>query len=327
MLNNLIRFATGKPALRCLNETITAFLAGYENMSTRTTYEQVLRPFAEDIGPQRALEAITPEDVDIWYQRLPLTTLAAATIVKRMKAVKVFWNWCVKREYITRSPARFLVIKQPQRIMVSKAIPGDVLAAMFEAAQQKRCEFMAVRDTALLALLITFGARVGEVAHLRLNNIFLEGRQILFHGKGNKERVLPLPYRTKQHLADWLEMRATLRPKPEHDYVFVNSRIHLNPRYGPLATSSIATLVRRLSMQVGSTSYGPHAIRHWRGQTLADQRIAPTIVQAILGHSDVRITLEYYYNQDLSRIEWVLGAYELGRGRVDLRSSERLPLM
>jgi site-specific recombinase XerD len=312
MINNLLRRSTGKPSKRQLLSTIEAFLATYDNPSSRRIYGNVLQPFAELLGPQRTLASITPEDIDIWYQRQPVDALVAATIAKRLKAVKVFWNWCLKREYVTQSPARFLVIKRPKRILVSKAIPSDVLTAMFQAAQNKQYRLLERRDTALLAILITFGARAGEVAGLRLDSVSLSTLQILFRGKGGKERMLPLPEQTRQHVADWLHIRTALDPDPDHDYLFVNMHTRSGNRYGPLATDSIGTIVRRLSLQVGAASYGPHAIRHWRGQSLADQRVPPTIVQAILGHSDVRITLEHYYNQDMSRLKRVLDSFELG---------------
>ena len=307
------RIARGRPPRR-LAETLAAFLARYDNPVTRQTYAKVLRPLAAELGPHRALAAITPEELDAWQQRLRDRGLAAATLASRTKAVKTFWNWCVRREYIARSPARFLAVKRPQQALISKAIPGDVLAAMWAAAQRKRSPFLAARDTAILALLITFGARAGDVARLRLSGVDLDHRQIVFRVKGDTLRRLPLPPQTARHVAAWLAIRARLDPDPEHDYVFVN--IHTRPghRYGPLASGSISTLINRLSARVSGRAYGPHAIRHWRGQTLADERLPPTIVQAILGHSDVRITLEHYYNQDASRVRRVLETYELGQG-------------
>lgn len=326
MLNNLMKRATGRPSKRQLSVTIEAFLATYENPASHRTYGKVLRPFSDFVGPRRTLVTITPEDIDAWYQSQPVTALAAATMAKRMKAVKVFWNWCVKREYVAQSPARFLVIKRPKRILVSKAIPSDVLTAMFEAAQNKRFGFLAIRDTALLALLITFGVRAGEAANLRVDNVSLRDQRILFRGKGGKERMLPLPQHTRQYVADWLNIRVALNPDPDHDYLFVTMHTRPGNRFAPMATGSIGTMVRRLSLEVSAKSYGPHSIRHWRGQTLADQRIAPTVVQAILGHSDVRITLEYYYNQDLSRLKRVLETFELGWGLMQPNSGRQLAL-
>jgi integrase len=226
--------------------------------------------------------------------------------------VKTFWNWCVRREYLPVSPARFLVVKQPLPQPGSKAIPGEVLAAMFEAVQHKRCAFLATRDTALLALLITFGARAGDVTRLKLGGVDLDRQQIVFRVKGNRDLCLPLPPHTARYLAAWLAIRLRLQPEPVHDYVFVN--IHTRPgrRHAPLASESLSTLVNRLSAQVSGRVYGPHAIRHWRGQSLADQRVPPTVVQAILGHSSVQITLTHYYNQDMRRVQHILELYEVG---------------
>jgi integrase len=313
LLENLVKLPVDKPPLRRLDDTIAAFLVKYDNLVTKETYEQTLVPFAEVVGSDQVLESVTPEMVDDWYLRLANKGLANATMRSRTKMVKVFWNWCVRREYVTRSPARFLVIKQYKPNTVSKAIPTEVLVAMFELAQRKPYTFLAFRDTAILALLITFGARVGAVARLTLRDIHFQKRSISLHIKGGREHVLPLPKQTGKHLAAWLEMRATCFPDPTHDYVFAN--IHTRPghRHRPLAAGSISTMVRRLSQRVCGQGYGPHSIRHWRGQTLADQRIAPTIVQAILGHTNVKTTLEHYYNQDWSRVEYVLRVYELGQ--------------
>jgi integrase/recombinase XerC len=316
MLNDWVRRVTGKPAPRLLDDTLTAFLACYDNCVTRRTYERILRPFAQTIGPQSALASITPEEMDAWAQQQHTYALAPATLANRTKAVKTFWNWCVKREYIAPSPARFLVVKRSKKTMVSKAIPSDILLAMFEAAQHKRCTFLSARDSAILALLITFGARAGDVTRLKMSHIDLKNQQIVFVVKGGGELLLPLPPHTRQHMTHWLTLRQKLEPNPAHDYVFVNIRTRPGMRYAPLAPGSVSTLISRLSARVCGYAYRPHAIRHWRGQTLADQRVAPTIVQTILGHSDVRTTLEHYYNQDRVRVRRILDTYELGHGLV-----------
>jgi integrase len=299
------------PARR-LDDTIAAFLTGHDNPVTRQTYEKALRVFAEAVGPQRRLDEITPDLVDSWHQQLRATRLAVVTVAKRTKVVKTFWNWCVRREYIPLSPARFLVVKQPPPQPGSKAIPGEVLTAMFEAVQHKPCAFLAVRDTALLALLITFGARAGDVTRLKLGGVDLDHHQIVFRVKGDRDLRLPLPPHTARYLAAWLDIRRQLQPEPAHDYVFVN--IHTRPGrcHTPLASERLSTLVSRLSAQVSGRAYGPHAIRHWRGQSLADQRVPPTVVQAILGHSSVQITLTHYYNQDMRRVQHILELYEVG---------------
>jgi integrase len=304
-------YAQRSPARR-LDTTIAAFLAGYDNPATRQTYEKALRVFAEAVGPQRRLDEITPDRVDGWHRQLRASGLAVVTVAKRTKVIKTFWNWCVRREYILVSPARFLVVKQPPPQPGSKAISGEVLAAMFEAVQHKRCAFLAARDTALLALLITFGARAGDVTRLKLGGVDLDRHQIVFRVKGARDLRLPLPPHTARYLAAWLAIRRQLQPEPAHDYVFVN--IHTRPgrRYAPLASESLSTLVSRLSAQVSGRVYGPHAIRHWRGQSLADQRVPPTVVQAILGHSSVQITLTHYYNQDMRRVQYILELYEVG---------------
>ncbi len=296
-----------------LQEAIGQFLARYDNAETLRGHGATLQAFARQVGPERALGSLTPEDVDRWYAALRARKLAAATLANRGKIIKAFCNWCVQREYLGKSPARLLTLKKRSAAMITKAIPGDVLGAMLEQVNHKRSGFVAARDSAILALMATFGARAGDVARLPAANVNLAEAWIVLRVKGGKEIRLPLPGETAAVLARWLDIRQALRPDPPHELLFTTVRTAPGRRYGPLVSGSISTLVKRLSASVGGKAYGPHSIRHWRGQSLADQHVPATIIRDILGHSDVKITLDHYFNQDDERVRAVLERTELGK--------------
>lgn len=306
-----------------LQEAIERFLARYNNPNTLKVYEDILLAFAHDFGAKTPLEAFTTSLIDEWYSDLVQRGLAAATLAGRVKAMKAFWNWCVKMEFVKASPARFLVAKKRNFSLITKAMPSEVLAAIMEAAPQKHQQFSAVRDTAILAVMSTYGARAGDVARLRLPNINLDERLLILHVKGDKDVPLPLPPETEHLLCAWLAIRHRLDPDPPHDFVFTTNRTSPGKRYGPMAPESVATVIKRLSAQVSGKAYGPHSIRHWRGQDLADKRLPPTVVQAILGHSDVKITLDHYYNQDAERLRAILEENELLKGKEKNESTKK----
>lgn len=300
---------------RTLEDTIDQYLNGFDNLNTVRAYGQILKPFAVDFGRQRSLDSITPDDIERWdlAMRDAMPPIAKATLMSRRKTMKIFWNWCVKHEFVAISPARFLKIKKQRNSLVTKAIPSEVLSAMLEQVNRKRASSVVTRDTAILSLMITYGARAGDVARLPLSNINLREEWIVLHVKGDNEIRLPVPPQTGRHLAAWLEIRRSQIPDPPHSFVFTTNRTAEGNRYGPMASSSISTLIKRLSKEVCGIAYGPHSIRHWFGQHHADNRTPPTILRDIMGHSDVKITLDHYYNQDFDRIGHVLNETEMGR--------------
>jgi integrase len=298
-----------------LDEAVERFLLRFDNRKTVRAYQRVLIPLKTEFGPRRRLQLISPEDIDEWNCALrnrepPLSPWTLATRRKRLKA---FFNWAVERGYIEASPARFLKVNNPRTRAGNKAIPREVMMAMLDEARQKTDFFTRARDAAILGLIITFGVRVGDVAHLVLP--YVNEDWIVFDVKGGAEHRLPLPPDTRALLGEWLDIRQALDPDPDHDFVFTNNRLAPGTRYGPLSVDGISTLFRRLSKSVCGQAYGPHSIRHWLGQSLADEGVPATVIQEILGHSSVEITLKHYYNQDYARLRRVLERTELGKSR------------
>lgn len=296
-----------------LGEAVAQFIARYDNPLSARAYRQVLDGVLAVISPDTPLQDVTREDLDRWDQKLRARSLADATIATRRCKVRAFFNWCQSRGYIEEHVASHLRVRRPRVSMASKAIPSGVLTAMMAAVRQRREPAIALRDAAILALMVTFGVRRGDIARLTLRRVSLREDWIVFRVKGDNEVRLPLPPETAGILAAWLELRTRLTPDTPHTYVFTAVREDEHDRYRPLSPDAIAAMIRRLSEEVCGTAYGPHSIRHWFGQQQADRRIPPTLLRDIMGHSDVKITLDFYYNQDFERARRVLVETELAK--------------
>ncbi|HML23134.1 MAG TPA: tyrosine-type recombinase/integrase [Aggregatilinea sp.] len=293
-----------------LDATIRRYLQHYSNDKTREHASYALRALPAVLGEATPLDAITPDDLDDWNDRLSDQGYAPSTLATRRRHVKAFFNWCVKRELLDRSPARFLDVREPRRSLVNKAMPEAVLRDVLQLARRHPYRMLAVRNTAILVLMATYGARVGDVARLVTGGVLFDRELLVLKVKGSKEVELPLMAEVEQVLQLWWAMRAGLHPAPGHDTLFVSTQGRGGERWPPLSTAAIRALVERLSQEVCGTAYGPHSIRHWRGQSLADSGTAPTVVQHVLGHGDVQTTLRFYYNQDMERVAQALEAHQ-----------------
>lgn len=278
-----------------LKDALRLFLQVDRSESTRRTYRGILTRFTDDVGPGRALELVTPEDLDYWVFKMRQRDtkyadhpkrppehepLSSATVYKRIKTVKAFFNWCVKRGYLEVSPARFLTNKRPAKRHEGKAATDAEVSEILGAAHYKP------RDWAVVLLLVQSGCRAGDIASLRIENLDLENYRAIVDGKGGKRRIIVFGTETAVALRAWLDRRPD---DAGHNHVFTSTRGH-----GPLTAQSVSQITRRLSDVAGlSRRLGAHSFRHFVAKKLWRSRVAPQVIKEYLGHSDITVTLEY----------------------------------
>jgi len=147
------------------------------------------------------------------------------------------------------------------------------------------------RDSVLLATLYNSGARVSEITSLRVANILFDRQPSLhIHGKGRKERVVPLWKGTAVQLQNWIDRIKGRSGDP----VFPNrfgqalSRSGVRQRIQhtvALASEHLASLSgRRIS---------PHTFRHTTAMHLLQSGVDLTVIALLLGHEDVSTTHRY----------------------------------
>lgn len=189
-----------------------------------------------------------------------------------------FWRWGIKAGYTTHNPAEELP-RVSAGIAKARPAPDSVLnEAMAKATDRERL---------IMRLAAELGLRRAEVAQIHSRDLFedLMGWSIRVHGKGSKERVVPLSPR----------LAFDLRGLPE-GYAFPgNDNGHLSPRY-------VGKLISRL-MPEGWTI---HTLRHrFASKAYAVDRDV-FAVQELLGHSSPATTRRYVQLQDESLRRTVL---------------------
>lgn len=253
------------------------------------------------------LEAVGPGDLDFWVVSLRRQRarwvdhparpeqgggLSAVTISGRIQSVKALFDWCVRREYLEKSPASHL--RRPKisnRCDSSKVMVVEDLACLVAVAE-KRAEAGEPRDLALLLFLVETGCRAGEAASLRLDWLDLEAGDGIVEGKTDR-RAVDFTAVTAEALRVWL----AVRPAVTHDFVWVG-------RYGKgLSASGIYGVLRRLARKAGIQGrFNPHSIRHLVGQSWTDA-VSLELARQKLGHSTVLTTAMFYSHQDRVRVK------------------------
>ena len=164
------------------------------------------------------------------------------------------------------------------------------------------------RDHLLLAMLYNTGARVSEIIGVRVLDVVLEGAACVhLHGKGRKERSVPLWKSTVQEIRAWLRINPRLRGDaallPNRDGLTM-TRCNVSQRLD-LAVSLAATRLPSLTKKRVS----PHALRHTTAMHLLQSGVPFNVIALWLGHESTNTT-HRYVEADLSMKEKALARLE-----------------
>lgn len=208
------------------------------------------------------------------------------TVIRKVSALRSYFYFLLDQEAISDHP--FLEVKLPKKPKITpKFLYEDDLKAMFESIDLSTDK--GSRDYTLLFLLYTSGLRVSELIALTIKDINLIERLMLVHGKGRKDRIVPISEEMKEMLETYLLLaRQNLVKKKRHTKVFVNLK------GDPLTTAGVRFILKEIMMVSASfLNVTPHMLRHTFATHLLRQGADLRSVQEILGHANISTTQIY----------------------------------
>lgn len=157
-------------------------------------------------------------------------------------------------------------------------------------------DFIGYRDQAMLELFYSSGLRLAELVGLDLEQLDLPAGLVQVHGKGNKQRVLPVGRKAREALEAWLPLRAL--SKPADGAVFVSQQ---GRRLGARA---VQLRVRQAGVRELGQHLHPHMLRHSFASHMLESSQDLRSVQELLGHADIGTTQIYTHLdfQHLARV-------------------------
>lgn len=139
------------------------------------------------------------------------------------------------------------------------------------------------RDRAILEFLYATGLRVSEIVGLKLGDINIESGLLTCHGKGSKQRIIPLG----RSALGWLQKYLKRRNDLPGDHLF------LDERYGGLTRQSVWKMIKIYAERSGLRNVSPHTLRHSFATHLLERGADSRSVQTLLGHSSLETTQLY----------------------------------
>ncbi|GGF35320.1 tyrosine recombinase XerD [Marmoricola endophyticus] len=219
--------------------------------------------------------------------------LSASSAGRAVVAVRGFHRFAVRDDLAGRDPAARVRPPAPAK-RLPKALSTSDVEALIEAAGAPGTA-LARRDRALLELLYATGARISEVVGLDVDDLDLDAMDadqavVLLHGKGGKERVVPVGSFAADAVGGYVRAART-------DLVSAgrgSPALFLNARGGRLSRQSAWTVIVRAAERAGITAeVSPHTLRHSFATHLLEGGADVRVVQELLGHASVTTTQIY----------------------------------
>jgi integrase/recombinase XerD len=268
---------------------------------TLRAYAQDLRTFARFFRAHHLTEPLSKDDI-LAYHRHLRDELGAkpATIERRLVTLKSYYAWREDRNSALPSPFADvrISVRIPRRL--PRPIDRDILRAVLHAGERAdaaRSTRSSAEDSVpapqdgitllIIKLLIVTGLRISELTNLKVRDVAPDGGQILVNGKSSKERIVFVPNRELQkEFQRYCQMRS--------ERGSIASPLFLNTMGRRLRAATFRKRLKALSKRLGIEPHlTPHRFRHSAATLLIEEGIDIRMVQALLGHANLRTTEIY----------------------------------
>jgi site-specific recombinase XerD len=244
------------------------------NYAARTiqTYVGRIAAFAQHFG--RSPELLGPEHVRAFQLHLLQRRVSWSSFNQAVCALRFLYGTTLRR------PEQLPLIPYGKRPKTLPAVlaPDEVLR-LLAAAQTPR-------DRVFLAVAYGCGLRLSELTHLRVGDID-SGRMVIHvrHGKGAKDRLVPLSRRLLDELRDYWRLH---RPRT---WLFPGQRPE-QPISGSNQQRRFARLVARVGL---SKRCSLHTLRHSYATHLLEAGVDVLTLKTLLGHRHLETTTRYLH--------------------------------
>lgn len=250
-----------------------------------------------------------------------------STVNNRIAAIKAYLRYAAAKD-ITLQQIFLNVSEVPFLRLAKKVQPiieeTEILKALLDAPPNTKT---GCRDTLILSLLYDTMIRADELLKLNLEDVKLNSTTpyLMIHGKGNKERIVPISKEVIPLIDSYMHEYHENEPN-EAGIPFIytiqhDNRYHMSERNLERIVKKYADIIRK-DYPALPQSISPHTFRRTRGTGLYRDGVAIEAIATIMGHSSIQTTKDHYAFPSLEQKRNVV---ESGDGFVVIKEEKEWP--
>ena len=254
---------------------------------TISNYTRDITRYCEWLGPT-PLGEVTTDTIEKYLIHLQEDrSLSRSSAARHLAAIRGLHAFGVEEKRLENNVARGVPVPA-RNASIPKALTVDEVTALIEAIPSgEAATAIQLRDRALVEMLYSTGARITELLDLDVDDVDSGDHTVIVHGKGNKERLVPLgSYALAALEAYVVQARPSLNKKGI-------AALFVNNRGARMGRQSGFKVVSEAAEAAGLGAVSPHSLRHSFATHLLDGGADVRTVQELLGHVDVSTTQIY----------------------------------
>lgn len=247
-----------------------------------------------------SIEQLDHAGMSAWTQSLSREGLAPASVARMLSAASGFYRFLQQDGFRKTNPTDNVTPPRRTERLPRYMTETDV-NRILDAPDTSTPE--GVRDRALLEMMYATGLRVSELSALQTGDVDIDRGLVMLHGKGSKQRLVPvgasalawLEKYLRESIAARVSLRESLREAGSTAARGGKKRqpLFLTNRKQATTREWVWSLVKRYAKQAGVEQVSPHTFRHSFATHLLEHGADTRSVQTLLGHADVATTQIY----------------------------------
>lgn len=277
------------------------YLSSELNRSQQTveSYREDLKhfeKFAKDLSDSFSWETVDSDIVRDWMESMMDKGNSAATVSRRLSALKTFYRFALTRHYVESDPV--YSIKGPKK---EKPLPQFVKESEMDELLDRQAwgdDYNNVRARTIIILFYETGMRLSELVNLDDKDVNFVTSEIKITGKGNKQRIVPFGDELKNTLLEFRRLRdASLEVK--------TPALVVSDKGTRMSPSKVQNIVRsNLSRVCSLKKKSPHVLRHSFATAMLNHHVGIENLKKLLGHANISTTEIYTHTtfEQLKRV-------------------------
>lgn len=287
------------PALR-LSGAIRSFeryLRLERNVSPHTlrNYLRDLKDFEiflrADARPDPALAEIDRLDIRSYLAHLHRRGNRPSTVSRKLSTLRGCFRQARREGFPGPDPVSGLPMPRKESRIPRTLTVDETFRLMDSPASRSLSNpALALRNQAMWEMLYSTGVRVSELVGANLGSLDLAEGMLRVHGKGSKERLVPVGRKARAALSDYLKVRPSLGARDEG----ADAPLFVNRRGSRLSGQWVRDLLAKRMRELGLPGKAsPHTLRHSMATHLLEAGANLRDIQEMLGHSSLSTTQKY----------------------------------